>query len=281
MAIVKYPHLFPFYSYREQFTTPYNPSTDKYKDINLEDAVTAFWKVKKWKFSINGFGTSNYDNVNQTHFDLSKEFTLKVGSTYEYSDFEEGVIIDDYNEMSLQEGGAFVETDLICTTTDAHRKSKCDFEILTRQDGVGSVIIRGGLGNTSSTGLPFKTSPFSDKMGIGIWLEGSTALRRSNFSIYIPIVGYPDFTESTVGNFNLKIKNVTYSFPIIWRKGVVTTGGSANLNINVDMEAAEYWPYDPGDGCGPIYDSQTGEELRDPILWDQAPCLQINNPPLS
>lgn len=28
------------------------------------------------------------------------------------------------------------------------------------------------------------------------------------------------------------------------------------------VEAVEYWPYDPGDGLGPIYDSATGRQLR-------------------
>ena len=28
------------------------------------------------------------------------------------------------------------------------------------------------------------------------------------------------------------------------------------------ISAEEYWPYDPGDGGGPIYDSATGAQLR-------------------
>ena len=28
------------------------------------------------------------------------------------------------------------------------------------------------------------------------------------------------------------------------------------------FRAIEYWPYDPNDGLGPIYDSTTGEQLR-------------------
>lgn len=28
------------------------------------------------------------------------------------------------------------------------------------------------------------------------------------------------------------------------------------------MSVHEYWPYDPGDGGGPIYDTTTGEQLR-------------------
>jgi hypothetical protein len=35
-----------------------------------------------------------------------------------------------------------------------------------------------------------------------------------------------------------------------------TTAGS------VIITPAEYWPYDPGDGGGPIYNSTTGAQLR-------------------
>jgi hypothetical protein len=37
---------------------------------------------------------------------------------------------------------------------------------------------------------------------------------------------------------------------------------SNNLSISAALVAAEYWPYDPGDGGGPIYDSVTGAQLR-------------------
>ena len=33
-------------------------------------------------------------------------------------------------------------------------------------------------------------------------------------------------------------------------------------NMDATLTATEYWPYDPGDGKGPIYDSVTGEQLR-------------------
>ena len=32
--------------------------------------------------------------------------------------------------------------------------------------------------------------------------------------------------------------------------------------LNFKISAAEYWPYDPGDGGGPIYDAETGAQLR-------------------
>jgi hypothetical protein len=33
-------------------------------------------------------------------------------------------------------------------------------------------------------------------------------------------------------------------------------------NMDAILTATEYWPYNPGDGKGPIYDSATGEQLR-------------------
>jgi len=33
-------------------------------------------------------------------------------------------------------------------------------------------------------------------------------------------------------------------------------------SLNATLTATEYWPYDPGDGKGPIYDSASGAQLR-------------------
>lgn len=38
--------------------------------------------------------------------------------------------------------------------------------------------------------------------------------------------------------------------------------GSTNASGTISITATEYWPYDPGDGLGPIYDSATGAQLR-------------------
>ncbi len=39
-------------------------------------------------------------------------------------------------------------------------------------------------------------------------------------------------------------------------------GSVFNGTASVEISAIEYWPYDPGDGGGPIYDSATGAQLR-------------------
>lgn len=39
-------------------------------------------------------------------------------------------------------------------------------------------------------------------------------------------------------------------------------GSTFNGTASVEISAVEYWPYDPGDGGGPIYNSTTGAQLR-------------------
>jgi len=39
-------------------------------------------------------------------------------------------------------------------------------------------------------------------------------------------------------------------------------GSDFNGTASVEISAVEYWPYDPGDGGGPIYDTATGQQLR-------------------
>jgi hypothetical protein len=34
------------------------------------------------------------------------------------------------------------------------------------------------------------------------------------------------------------------------------------VSLNGTLQATEYWPYDPGDGLGPVYDTTTGAQLR-------------------
>jgi hypothetical protein len=38
--------------------------------------------------------------------------------------------------------------------------------------------------------------------------------------------------------------------------------GSSSITGTFEITPFEYWPYDPNDGLGPIYDSTTGEQLR-------------------
>jgi hypothetical protein len=56
-----------------------------------------------------------------------------------------------------------------------------------------------------------------------------------------------------VGTCTITIQGQSVTFPI---------GGDFAGTGSLAISATEYWPYDPGDGGGPIYDSATGAQLR-------------------
>lgn len=58
---------------------------------------------------------------------------------------------------------------------------------------------------------------------------------------------------NTVGTCTITVQDQNLTFPI---------GGDFAGTGSLAISATEYWPYDPGDGGGPIYDSATGAQLR-------------------
>ena len=65
-----------------------------------------------------------------------------------------------------------------------------------------------------------------------------------------------------VGSITANFCGLSFSAPI---KRVLPFGDSLYVieNLEATLTATEYWPYDPGDGGGPIYDSTTGAQLRE------------------
>jgi hypothetical protein len=59
----------------------------------------------------------------------------------------------------------------------------------------------------------------------------------------------------TNGNWILNFSGYSFTKPLY---KIEASSGPASVVMN----AVEYWPYDPGDGEGPIYDSATGAQLR-------------------
>jgi hypothetical protein len=57
----------------------------------------------------------------------------------------------------------------------------------------------------------------------------------------------------TLGDCTISVLGEDLTFPI---------GGDFSGSASLEISASEYWPYDPGDGGGPIYDSATGAQIR-------------------
>jgi hypothetical protein len=67
------------------------------------------------------------------------------------------------------------------------------------------------------------------------------------------------------GNLTVQFLDYEITIPLYsnWQNGANPPPQGAFINCNVRVIADQYWPYDPEDGGGPIYDSVTGEQLRD------------------
>ena len=64
-----------------------------------------------------------------------------------------------------------------------------------------------------------------------------------------------------LGNLNLGFCGLSFSAPL--RQPYLYESLAMVQSCSCTLTATEYWPYDPGDGLGPIYDSTTGARLRD------------------
>jgi hypothetical protein len=73
-----------------------------------------------------------------------------------------------------------------------------------------------------------------------------------NFAALEAYFNYPPITV----NVTDVLASSSYGFAKSFNETSITWTGSINIT------ASEYWPYDPNDGLGPIYDSATGEQLR-------------------
>jgi hypothetical protein len=89
-----------------------------------------------------------------------------------------------------------------------------------------------------------------------LFFEGRTV--RWSFRA-APFVG----ALGTYGTFTLSMLGKDYVAPIFAENSRSNEVGFANnLSVTIGLQAIEYWPYNPGDGDGPIYNAATGVRLR-------------------
>jgi hypothetical protein len=146
------------------------------------------------------------------------------------------------------------------------REQSPDFEELE----VGSYEITVGIGEIQSMWSNYPTTPTVNLSGVGQRVRADF----ENDQFYVPVyvnalVRGGDSTFSyTSGSTTAAVAQG--DGPLSWKisdsLGDISRNfrfGSTNASGEIIVQATEYWPYNPEDGDGPIYDSSTGEQIRD------------------
>jgi hypothetical protein len=257
----------------------------------LKDAIAMYWRVKKWKWSVSMTWAEIDGSVATYSFNEEREVWAGGLS---FLNKEENTIISDIeseepttDERSLVCGLPTPEvTELIYfdegDPVEVTSFSRAHFaasigEIWTATGGdqqgesldIGRAYIRWGgeLGDIPGlTALPYPPA-YARKNQQDKWEYMPTPVVTFNVGAAgrWDIRVFPDLSgeEEAYGTMTYKFLDKTYDCPIY------ATNQSANdpdftntLSIDATLEAMEYWPYDPGDGGGPIYSAKFGEKLR-------------------
>lgn len=261
-----------------------------YPDIWMPQnyAIAMYWRVKKWKFSY----SNAWSEIGETFWQYSNEIEFTIGQLkhlIQSQAYEEGESGPVYTLEDLVSGFApNNETGLVCGPEES------EYEQLIEQD-FGPPILVTNTFDQIFDGLIFVQSLRSIS-GVGSPAAGT----RTNANIFwswngapasIKIINGEKFMRphimfsastfrwtnirasswisntqpplGTYGTFSYKLLDEVFSTDIYAYNSRSTTSGFLDiLDVNASFEAVEYWPYDPEDGGGPIYDSATGAVLR-------------------
>jgi hypothetical protein len=145
------------------------------------------------------------------------------------------------------------------------REESPDFEDLE----VGSYEITLGIAEIQSMWSNYPTTP---PINVGVVGQRVRADFDNN-EFYVPVFvglrvrgGDSIFSYTSGSTTNAAAQgNGPLSWKISDSLGEISRNfrfGGTNATGQILIQATEYWPYDPGDGLGPIYDSATGVQLR-------------------
>ncbi|NBW13477.1 MAG: hypothetical protein EBR82_36275 [Caulobacteraceae bacterium] len=194
----------------------------KGSDISSK-AVPMWWRVKKWKLESEYTAKSNLQETNYAEIKFFDITTLT----------KQIVVDDEIQIVTLYSA----ETDLVCGGVIYDEESKQSYR-------VGADHLFPFSMPLLNTDTYVKLGPKFDFQVLGDDINGATVAGDGQI----------------LGNLALNYCGLSFSIPL---KLLGNFGGLSELtSINCTLEAVEYWRYDPGDGLGPIYDSQTGKQLR-------------------
>jgi hypothetical protein len=270
MATVRHLGLFPF------CVSPYPPNsnisnggtairetgplTEYPFKLPIRLCTRMWWTVKHWRISFDyyqfrdlsdEYNPGDYTLIDQSVLVTTSSNTLFGGGPDYVKAIENGLFGFDISERKL-----------VCVTSgtgyeEASRMNSWSVQ-LSRE-----FLIEGSSGTSSiEAELSFYTNWDNQQLGFSapfakseeddsnLWtaIAFSFASWRSDFD-----------AEGESGSGTFKLLDVERQFSI---SRTTLSEGTTETISNLVIEPAEFWPYDPDDGLGPIYDSQTGAQLR-------------------
>jgi len=280
MATVRHLGLFPRrFSYCPQKTDQTEFARTKNRNglspdiwLSANYASAIYWRVKTWKFVLDArwieSSNSPQDNV-IFEYQTEKEFMVGQAKLHYYQDeylFGE----TPKKETKLVCGADIAEGEILIRPDDEDpyfigesfpSHFACELQQAVESGGAGTGI---NASINYSYNVDFAAF-YREKNGEvefkpGIQFEATTfrwtKICASTFSGEIEPLG-------TYGTFSYKLLDKTFSTDIYAYNTRFFQQDFPNfLEMEVSLEAVDYWEYDPNDGLGPIYNKNTGAQLR-------------------
>jgi hypothetical protein len=264
--------------------------TRNYPDIwmPLEDVMAMYWRVKKWKWSVSMSWAETDASVATYSFNEEREvqagqislLSKNLGTTsIDYVSDEPtgderslvcGFPRPSYTETVYPDVGepfeatAFYNQHFHARIGDTWTATGGESQGTAGTIGRAIVWWGGGLEELPGlTALPYPPA-YARKNQQDKW-EYMPTTHVFMDTVRWQIRAFPDLAgeEEAYGTLTYKFLDKTYNCPIYAKNRSANDHDFTNtLSINATLEAMEYWPYDPGDGGGPIYAAKFGDKLR-------------------
>jgi hypothetical protein len=229
----------------------------RYVKMPLEAAMFAWWVVKKWRVAMQCAGSNVIDEIFYPWANFVEEVEVPRNSS----------ALLEYGTENITEGEQVEnEKHLVCD-----RFGERGGVTVQSLGSTGSVIGNYGYSvsifQTGGTPLPTRQAKDDPK---NYWAYFDSffnpaavrAFLSTSYSQAQNWYGGEVASVSEVGKMRIDVGGAFAELEFPYYMGLRAGEGTVNASINLTLKAVEFFPYDPGDGLGPIYDRSTGAQLR-------------------
>jgi hypothetical protein len=248
----------------------------------LDMALAVYWKIKKWRIDINMTASSQSAPPSSIYLEWSFSFSQEI-EVGQHRILE--LNSDGETQNDILVGNAPKNESKIVCGTDA---ATYDFTFFGNEDEGGvqtfEVTARSHFSlDYNASRLVAENNPTfggRNRYKVSYDYGGFPSFYRKNtsndskeyypaLSLFVALPNGYVITENRnaaedeiVGQFTYKFLNQTFVADLWGYNSRLRPGASAAADVQIELTAQEYWSYDPQDGLGPIYDKDTGQQLR-------------------